>query len=219
MVSKIRIAVVEDHPLMLQAVRQQLEVQPDFTLVLMLAHGSELLPAMRQKPVDIVILDLGMDTGLFDPVSTVQQLRMRYPGVVILVLSSLVFGEKTLGVLEAGVHGYLTKSDLVSMDLAKVLRRLLSGDRVFSHAIDDLRLSMLDVRSPARALFCREERQMLHLAAQGHTNKEIAFMLGYSEKTVRNRFTPIFRKLGAANRVDAIRKAQVMGFLQSQYDE
>jgi two-component system response regulator DegU len=54
---------------------------------------------------------------------------------------------------------------------------------------------------------------MIELASKGHTNRQIGFLLGYSEKTVRNRFTPIFRKLGAANRVEAIRKAEAYGLL------
>lgn len=212
MSARIRIAIVEDHPLIMQAVRQQLRETPDFSVVLELSHGSRLLPAIRRQAVDLVLMDLGMDIGVFDPVTVVRRLRELYPDVKILVMSSFSYGEAVLGVLRVGVHGYLNKNDLLSLDLGRVIRRVLSGEPVYSPAIEGLLASMQDV-SPHEEMLEVEERELLSLAAQGRTNREIGLLLGYSEKTVRNRLTPIFRKLGASNRVDAIRRAKSLGLL------
>ena len=212
MPARIRIAIVEDHPLVMQAVTHQLKEIPDFSVVLELSHGSRLIAALRRRPVDLVLMDLGMDVGVFDPVTTLRQLREIFPEVRVLVMSSFAYGEAVMGVLRVGVHGYVNKNDLLSLDLSRVIRRVLSGERVYSPAIQEM-LAIKEESVSDGDLLEPEEREMLNLAARGHTNRQIGFLMGYSEKTVRNRFTPIFRKLGAANRVDAIRRAQALGLL------
>lgn len=209
---RIRIAIVEDHPLIRRAVLDQLGAHPDLNVVLELDHGGRLLPALRGADVDVVLLDLGMDRGVFDPVTTVQRLKRMHPGVRVVVMSSASHGAKALGVLRAGVAGYVLKSDLNTLDLAAVIRRVGLGGRYFSPEIEEL-LAVAEETGPDGAVLDRDELDLIRLAALGHTNKEIARLLGYSEKTVRNRLTPIFRKLGASNRVEAIRKAEALGLL------
>src|SRR3990172_3883538 len=198
---KIRVAIVEDHPVLRQAIRQQLEQQPDFSVVLELSHGAALPEALQRSPVDLVLLDLGMDVGVFDPATTVRRLRAKHTQMRLIVVSSYAYGETVLGVLSAGVHGYVLKTDLTTLDLPGVIRQVMAGGQYFSPAIEDLQSVLAEIR-PGGGLLDREECDLLNLAAQGHTNRQIGHLLGYSEKTVRNRFTPIYRKLGASNRVD-----------------
>jgi two-component system response regulator DesR len=212
MAAKLRVAIVEDHPLVMQAIRQQFREQPDISVELEISHGSRMLAALRRQPVDLVLMDLGMDVGVFDPVSTIRQIKDVFPRLRILVISSLAYGETVMGVLRSDVHGYLTKNDLVTIDLVDVVQRVMSGERVFSPAIAELQVVLFET-GPEEDLLNQIERDMLSLAAQGHTNRQIGFLLGYSDKTVRNRFTSIFRKLGASNRVDAIRRAKTIGLL------
>jgi two-component system response regulator DesR len=139
-------------------------------------------------------------------------MRAQYPGVRVIVLSSTSHGATTLGVLKAGVDGYVLKSDLNTLDLAAILRRVRSGGRYFSPDIEEM-LGLAMEAGPEGRVLDRDELDLIRLAAQGHSNKQIGRLLGYSEKTVRNRFTPIFRKLGAGNRVEAIRKAEALNLL------
>ena len=206
----IRVIIVEDHPLIRQAVLDQLQAEPDVIVVLELDHGGRLLPALRGAVVDVVLLDLGMDRGVFDPVTTVQRLKSQRPSVRVIVMSSASHGAKALGVLQAGVEGYILKSDLNTLDLASVIRRVRSGGRYYSPEIEELLAVALETGEEGPVLD-REELDLIRLAAQGHTNRQIGHLLGYSEKTVRNRLTPVYRKLGAANRVEAIRKAEALG--------
>jgi DNA-binding NarL/FixJ family response regulator len=127
-------------------------------------------------------------------------------------MSSASHGARALGVLRAGVDGYVLKSDLSTLDLAAIIRRIRSGSRYFSPEIEELLAVALETETDGVVLD-RDELDLMRLAFQGHTNKEIGHMLGYSEKTVRNRLTPIYRKLGASNRVEAIRKAEALGLL------
>jgi DNA-binding NarL/FixJ family response regulator len=212
---KLRVALVDDHHLVRQAVEQQFAGQPDLAVVARLAYAGRLLDTLRRTGVDVLLLDLGMEQEVFDPVSMIARIRGLYPQIRIIVLSSMAYGEAALGVLRSGVHGYVLKNDPASQDLPAIVRRVLAGLPYYSPAIEDL-LAEISGREAAAALLDAEERYMLHLASQGHTNRQIGFLLGFSEKTVRNRFTPIFRKLGATNRVEAIRRAQAMGLLSGQ---
>ncbi len=209
---RIRIGIVEDHHLTRSALVSQLSGEDDLRLVFVLEHGASLPAALRRAPADVLLLDLGMEGGAFDPVSMMERLRGIYPSLRVIVVSSLSFGETALGVLQSGVSGYLVKDDMMTLDLPQVVRRVFAGQPYFSPRIDDLRALLTEKRRDG-PLFSREERRMLALAARGHTNRQIGYLLGYSEKTVRNRFTPIFRKLGAANRVEAILKARDLGLL------
>jgi DNA-binding NarL/FixJ family response regulator len=209
---RIHIAIVEDHPLIRQAVVDQLRAEPDIAVVLELSHGGRLLPALRGADVDVVLLDLAMDRGVFDPVTTVQRLKSQHPAIRVIVMSSASHGAPALGVLREGVDGYILKSDLNTLDLAAIIRRVRSGGRYFSPEIEEL-LAVAQESGPEGLVLDRDELDLIRLASQGHTNKEIGHLLGYSEKTVRNRLTPVFRKLGAANRVEAIRKAEALGLL------
>ena len=209
---RIRVALVDDHYLVRQAVLQQFDGLPDLMIAAQLANAGRLLEVLRRAPIDVVLLDLSMDHEVFDPVSTIQRIRAHYPRVRLVVLSSIAYGEAALGVLRTGVDGYILKNDLASQDLPAIVRQVLAGEPYFSPKIHDL-LAELSGDPVSPDLLDSQERYMLHLASQGHTNRQIGFLLGFSEKTVRNRFTPIFRKLGAVNRVEAIRRARSMGLL------
>lgn len=207
-----RVAILEDHPLVMEALKQQFEAHPAYELAAELAHGSQLLEVLRHSPVDLLLMDLGMDVGLFDPVSTLKRVRRVHPRMRVVVISSHSFGDVALRMLEVGVDGYILKNDLATLSLPDVLDRVLAGVPYFSPAIEDLQAALVEPVSDG-LLLEPDEREMLALASRGHTNREIGFLLGYSEKTMRNRFTGIYRKLGAANRVDAIRRARALGVL------
>lgn len=208
----IRIALVEDHHLVRRAVVDQLRAEPDLRVPLELEHGGRLLESLGGAGIQLVLLDLGMDYGVFDPITTIQRLRARHPEIRIVVLSSQLHSDTALRVLQTDIQGYVLKSDLMSLDLAAVVRRVASGGRYFSPEIEDMQAS-LEESGSGLPLLDHEERDLLRLAAEGNTNRQIAYLLGYSEKTVRNRLTPIYRKLGASNRVEALRRARAMGLL------
>lgn len=211
----LRVGILEDHHLVRQAVQNQVESQPDMAMVLELSEPDRLLESLRRVSLDLLLIDLGMDRGVYDPLSTIQRVRSQHPALRVVVLSSMAFGEAAVGALRLGVDGYILKDDLASRDLAPILRQVMAGERYFSSRIEDLWAELVEPGADELAL-AEEDRHLLYLAAQGHTNRQIAFLLGFSEKTVRNRFTPIFRKLGASNRVDAIRRAQALGLFTSR---
>jgi len=202
----IRVIVVEDHHLFRRAIVQAFDDSPDFQIVTELEHGGLLLETARSVQFDLVVLDLGMRSGAFDPVSTVVHFKTAFPHKKVLVVSAFTEGAYTRGVIDAGIDGYIIKDDRLSLKLVQAARRVIQGERVFSDEISDY----IHSASFSQDLLTQQEVSILSLAANGKTNMEIASSLSLSEKTVRNHFTHILRKLGTRNRVEAINKGRAL---------
>jgi len=213
----IRVAVVEDHPLMLKAVVGELDGQDDIEVVGTADHGSKLISLVRDTSPDVVVLDLGMATGAFEPATAIKALHEAAPDVEVLVLTGYEGATWTRQLIAAGAQGYVLKSDDLSLCLPKGVRRIHAGGRFYSPAATEKYFSStgdgsLDERSLA----------LLNLAAQGFSNARIGRELGLSPKTVRNYFTDIYAELdieaaeGRNPRVTAINKARELGLIREE---
>jgi DNA-binding NarL/FixJ family response regulator len=213
----IRVVAIDDHPLILKTIVQELERQDDMDVVGTAAHGSELQRLVRETSPDVVILDLGMSTGEFEPVSAIKALRQAHPDVRVLVLTGYEYATWAHELIAAGVEGYVLKSDDLSLCLPEGVRRVHAGGRFYSPAATEKYFARAE-----DSLLTEQELALLNLAAQGCSNERIGKTLGLSEKTVRNYFPVIYRKLGidvgkgANPRVTAINKARELGLLREE---
>lgn len=210
----IRVIAIEDHPLMLKAILQELDNQSDIQVVGTGTHGAELQRMVRETSPDVVILDLGMSEGGFDPVTSVSNLRQVHPNVQILVLTGYDDGIWVRELIAAGARGYVLKSDNLSLCLPDGVRTVHSGRRFYSPAVTEKYFAYEDA-----TLLRKRELAALRLAAQGLSNAQIGEKLGLSEKTIRNYFSNTYTKLdvqsdkGINRRIAAINKARDLGLL------
>lgn len=210
----IRVAVIEDHPLMLQAVVQDLEADDEICVVGTATHGAELQRLVRETSPDVLILDLGFATGEFEPITAVKALRRVFPQVHILVLTAYENAVWMRELFAAGVRGYVLKHDDLSLHLPEGVRRVYRGERFYSPAVVERLAACGDVALSA------QEATILRLMAQGLSNSGIGRELGLAESTVRNYCCAIYAKLGipaddAVNaRVVAVTKAKELGLIQ-----
>jgi two-component system secretion response regulator SsrB len=209
----IRVAIIDDHPLVIKAIENELDVEEDITIVGKADHGSKLLDLVHDTSPDVVILDLGMSEQQFEPVSTVQKLRLRYPKVQVLVLTGNDDKVWMKQLIDQGVLGYVLKSDCLSLHLAESIRTVHQGRTFYSPAVAD-RLAV-DSRE-----LNDKELVILRLVAEGFSNTAIAQELGSTEQTVSNRLTGIYKKLGVVgeatnSRVAAVNKARELRLLAS----
>ena len=213
----IRVVAVEDHPLMLKAILQELDAQHDIQVVGKATHGSQLRRLVRETSPDVIVLDLGMTTGTFEPLTAVKALRQTHPNVQILVLTGYDDATWVRELIAAGVRGYVLKSDDLSLYLPEGIRKVHSGSRFYSPAVTDKYFAHENA-IPLSA----QELALLKLAAKGFSNAQIGQELGLAEKTVRNYFSNIYSKLGfqvnkSVNpRVTAINKARESGLLRDE---
>ena len=214
----IRVGIIEDHYLMIKAIEDILSSQPDIVVVGKATHGNELQRLVRENKPDVVILDLGMSTGNFEPITAVRSLLAEYPHVRILVLTGYDDDVYVRELVNAGAYGYVLKSDDLSLMLANGIRMVHAGSRFFSQDILD---KFFNVNNQQNILN-EHELAVLRLAARGLNNAKIADALNMSEKRVRNLLSAIYRKFaikesdGVNPRMASINKAREAGLLPNE---
>lgn len=204
---KISIVLADDHPLLRQALRNVLDQQADFEVVAEVGDGDEVVKVTTELIPDVVIMDIGMPK--LNGLEATRQIKAKHPEVAILVLTVHGEAEHVLGLLEAGAAGYLTKS-VFGEEVIQAIRAVVAGETVLSAASSRqilrhaLRLMTKPSRLDPNIKISARELQILKLAATGMTNKEIAFNLDLSVRTVKGYLVDIFSKLGVASRTEAV---------------
>jgi DNA-binding NarL/FixJ family response regulator len=214
----IRVVVIEDHPLMLKAVLDELSSQPGIQVVGTAEHGSKLPRLVRETSPDVVILDLGMSGGNFEPISSVRSLLQEFPNVRVLVLTGYDDDVYIRQIVNAGAYGYVLKSDDFSLTLPEGVERVYAGKRFYSKDVVDI---LFAEQKAEAAVLNEQELIVLRLAAQGYSNAGIAQSMKISEKRVRNLLSGVYSKFdihetGTVNvRIAAVNKARDLGLLAS----
>ncbi len=215
----IRVVVIEDHPLVLKAVVDVLASHGgEIQVVGTTTQGTELSRLVRETTPDVVILDLGMSTGRFEPVTAIRSLLAEHPSVRILVLTGYDDDVLVRAVVNAGALGYVLKSDDLSLMLPLGVERVFSGKRFYSEDIVD---KIFPLQLDSEVKLNEQELVMIRLVSEGLSNLGIAESMQLSEKRVRNALSIIYAKLdipesGEINsRIAAINKARDLGLLSS----
>ena len=201
------ILVADDHPLFRSALKLAVaQISADCDLV-EASNIRQTLAHLQEKPfISLVLLDLKMPdcTG----VEGLLTLRAQFPYVPIVIISASEDRQQMRKALALGASGYIPKS--VSMDvLTSALKAILEGEIWVPEGID------LDRNSPVERLGVVTPAQLRILMdlQRGRLNKQIAFDVGVTEATVKAHLTVIFKKLGVANRTQAVLA------IQAQADE
>ena len=211
----IRIIAVDDHPLILKALENLISEHDDIQLVATANHGSKLIGMVRDHQPDIAIVDLGMSTGHFDPISTIKNLKEQFPKVKVLVLTSYDDGLWVRELVDVGISGYMLKSDDFSLGIVQAIRALYAGGRFFSPQIAE---KLLD-SDKVQIKLTQREKSVLLLLSDGKSTETIADSLGVSEKRIRNLLVTICDKLeidrgsGISVRIAAVNKARKLGLI------
>jgi DNA-binding NarL/FixJ family response regulator len=161
-----------------------------------------------------VLLDIQMPDG--NGVAVAQQLAQTQPEIKIVMLTMYREDQHLVDAIEAGARGYLLK-DADAAELIGVLERVARGELALDPALTTRMFDAMRRRTTQqqeRAQFTERERAILDLVAHGHDNRTIALRLHVSEKTVGNRMSEIFQKLGVANRTQAALVARERGLVK-----
>jgi two-component system response regulator NreC len=195
----IRILLADDHHLFRQGLRRILESQADFEVVAEAASGLEAIDLAKEHQPDVAIVDIAMKE--LNGIEATAQLLRHTPRTAVLILSMYGDERYVLRAVRAGARGYILK-DTLEEGLVQAIHALAAGQPYFSpsvakifheaHALD-LQEKRIDDRYE---LLTDRERQLYHLLAEGHSNKEIASRLGLSLHTVETHRTRIMEKLG-----------------------
>lgn len=207
----MRVAIADDHRLMLDGIKRALETAPDIEVVAEAMSGDEMLALLPNVSPDVVILDLRMPNG--DGLDTLSRIRELHPGMKVIILSMFEDSEHIDQALQRGADGYVVKS-INPLDLPSTIRQVVEGAvhlRGVSTPAGDSgeQPGGSEPAKVASGLDVLTEREMsiLRLVAEGLSNLDIANRLFVTEQTVKFHLSNIYRKLGVANRTEATRFA------------
>lgn len=212
----ISIVLADDHTLVRQALRHLLEVEPDLRVVGEAGDGLEAVRLAERLRPRVLVVDVLMP-GL-GGVEVTRQVRQRSPETRVVVLSMYATEAYVMEALRNGAAAYVLK-DSGSADLVQAVREAAAGRRYLSPPLTRLAIEAYAERAQSTAAqdayetLTAREREVLHLAAEGHTNSQIAARLMISPRTAETHRANLMRKLGLRTQSDLIRFALRRGIL------
>jgi len=203
MTGRIRVLVVDDHPIVRKGIRHLLETEPEIEMVGEAANGREAVRKFVDVKPDVVLLDLVMPE--LDGIGAILAIKLAAYHARILVLTTFASDDKLFPAIRAGALGYLLK-DTEPEELVQAIKRAHSGEISLSPAIAQKVLNEIS-GSPDRPLtadpLTGREVEVLGLLAKGLANRQISEQLVISEATVRTHVGNILGKLHLASRTQA----------------
>lgn len=210
--SKTRVFIVDDNPVIRQGLRSLLEAEENIQVVGEASTGAEAIQWMNRHSADVVLMDIRMP--IIDGIDATTEILRHSPQAKILILTVTEDAKTLARTLHAGARGYLVYSRFAPDELLEAVRMVASGEEIAPSpavalalaelAADESRTEPLQDQPPAEPLTARET-EILDLIADGRSNAEIAQVLSLEEKTVKNHITRLYSKLNITSRYDAIR--------------
>ena len=209
-----RILVVDDQMLFRTGLCSLLAAEPRVNVIGQAADGAEAVKeAIRLRP-DVILMDLRMPN--VDGIEATRQVVERVPGTKVLILTTFESDSQVLQALKAGASGYVLK-DSSATAIVNSIVAVMSGERVMSSAVANRVLEMLTGTVTPKEFYdglTDREVEILRLLAGGTGNKQIAYRLKISEKTVRNHVSNMYEKLGIYDRTQAVLYAVRKGLVE-----
>lgn len=203
--SAVRVVLIEDHTLVRDGVRALLEPVEDIVVV---GEAGDLaaLASLEADP-DVAVTDLMLPDGA--DAAAVGAVRSRFPDAAVLVLSMVDDLDAVETALRAGANGYVLK-DAASTELIEAIRMVATQGAYLQPALG---VALARRRHGGQSLLTDRERSVLRLVALGHTNVEIADLLGVSLRTIEMARATVSEKIEAPTRAQLVRYALQHGLL------
>ena len=194
----IRVAIVDDHPVVREGTAALLGAQPGLRIVGTAATMEQAALLLDPAVVDVLLIDirLGSDSGLV-------LLTGDAPRPAIVILTAYDYPQYVAAARRLGAAGFVVKTAPVT-ELVEAIRCAASGGLAFGRAPD----------SSAAAALSRREREVVRLVADGRSNDEIGAALGITTKTVEGHLRRLFERLGVLSRTELATRAVREGWLE-----
>jgi DNA-binding NarL/FixJ family response regulator len=224
MAEPIKISIIEDHPSIVDGYSYRLASDSRIKICGIARFGDEILPMLEANPTDVVLLDIELPTSSTNPnifpiLTILPLVKIKYPNLVILVIS--MHDQQVLieRLFELGVKGYIFKNDNDALQnhLGEIIVKVWNGGSYFSLGAN-AELSALTSTGSKPLLTSRQlEALSLCVAFPDCSSEELANHLGVSSSTFRNLLSNAYDRLGVRTRVAALAKLQKMGIGKTSY--
>lgn len=202
----IRVLIVDDHVLLRDGLAGYVGRQADMVVVGEARDGREAIERHRALRPDVTLLDLQMP--VLGGLEALAGIRAETPQARVVVLTTFDGDVQAFRALKLGAQGYLLKSALHEQ-LGNAIRTVHAGGR---HLQPEVAAAVAIAAAGDRVT--EREAEVLRLAAEGNANKQIAYLLGVGEETVKSHMRNLLEKLGARDRSHAITIALRRGILE-----
>ncbi|HEY1421284.1 MAG TPA: response regulator transcription factor [Candidatus Dormibacteraeota bacterium] len=209
-----RVLVVDDQTLFRMGLTSLLSEDARVDVVGQAVDGADALKqAVKFKP-DVVLMDIKMPN--IDGIEATRQILEAVPGVKVLILTTFETDSQVIQALKAGASGYVLKDSSAAAIVSSIVA-VMAGERVMASAVANRVLEMLTGTTTPKEFYdglTNREIEILKLLANGMANKQIAYRLKISEKTVRNHVSNTYEKLGIYDRSQAVLYAVRKGLVE-----
>jgi two-component system, NarL family, response regulator len=203
---KIRVLIVDDHPLVRVGLRTVIGAEPDMEVVGEAGDGTTAIATYRATRPDITLMDLRLP-GMSGP-EIISAIRAEAPTANIIVLTTYDADEDVYRAVQAGARGYLLKGTFAE-GMLDAIRHVHAGRRLMAPEV----AARLADRVSSPSLTAREVN-VLELVAKGMSNREIGAALFLSEDTIKTHLRRIYAKLGVGDRTEAALLAVQRGIVK-----
>jgi two-component system, NarL family, response regulator NreC len=206
-----RVLLADDHALVRQALKSLLE-REGFEIVAESSDGHEALRQANALQPEVAVMEINMPklSGL----EAAREMRASAPNTKVILLSQHYAEQYLSGALDAGVKGYVLKSEAVA-DLVHAISRMLRGEVYLSPGVSAAVVEAYCSRSgQSRDRLTARERQVLQLIAEGKSTKQLATVLGISTKTAESHRTRMMQKLNIHETASLVLYAVRRGIVQ-----
>jgi two-component system nitrate/nitrite response regulator NarL len=218
MENTVRVAILDDHQSILDGFQYRLMHAKDIQVVSSASYGEELMPMMRNKPADVLLLDLSVPTSAenskqFPMIFALRTLFEEFPTLKVIIISN--FKERVLikNAIERGVRGYIYKDDHAAIQqLARIVMIVAAGGNYFS---EGAHLGLSEERSKLNLTPRQSEVLEVASAFPDDSTDELARKLNISGSTLRNILSSAYTRLGVHTRSAAIDKVRQLGLVPS----
>lgn len=193
--TKIRVALVDDHQLVRDGIKALLKSTNDIEVVMEASDGREAIALMANADIDVLIMDIAM-SGL-NGIDAAKRIVDKQPDAKIIMLSMYDSEEYVVRSMRSGARGYLVKN-MAPVELELAIRKVASGSVYLSPAIGDaMRLQLMRQVPDADSvdILSSRQREILQAIAEGLSTRDIADMLSISPKTVETHRSQLMQKL------------------------
>ncbi len=199
----INVMIADDHSMVREGIKQLLELDGDIVVIAEASNGKQCIEILDEKQTDVLLLDINMPN--MNGLQVLQHIRETKKKVKVLILTIHNEVEYLIRAVEIGVDGYVLK-DSDSTLLKKAIFNIYRGETFIQPELAPMLRAKLDEKKNMQSSddsLTKREIEVLKLLAEGLFNKEIAYMLAISEKTVKNHVSNIFKKINVSDRTQA----------------
>lgn len=205
---KIRVLLVDDHPLVLDGIRSRLELDEDMEVIGEAANGEEALELAKRYKPEIVLMDINMP--VMNGIEAAERFSEELPDIKLLMLSMHDSREYITKVLKAGAKGYILK-DVSSSEMVSAIKSVYQGKNYYSSGVTDI---LLNEGVAKDVPLTDREKTILRLLAEGNSNKHVARELDISVRTVETHRRNIKRKLDVKTSAGLVKYAIENGIVE-----